>query len=134
MNTHELCTWLEKVETRAEKKLRKAETNLRFSAQPETKTSFTNGLRQFSAKNKNSLKQPLHTAIVDSSSAGVAQSGADIAGSAPPSTFNEALRLYPAISHQKPPQSRFVHQKQSTISDRILSGLPVPGLESVLKN
>ncbi len=66
MNTHELRTRPEKPETRTEKKLRKAETNLRFSAQPETKTAFTNDLHQFSLENKNSLKQPRHTTTVDS--------------------------------------------------------------------
>src|SRR6059058_4259771 len=66
MNTHELRTWAEKAETELETNLRKAEKNLRFSAQTETKTAFTNDLRQFSAKNKNSLKQPPHTTLVDS--------------------------------------------------------------------
>src|SRR4051812_21821923 len=63
MNTHELCTSLEKHETQPEIVLRKAETNLRFSAQPETKIAFANDLRKFSVKNKNSLKFPTHTKI-----------------------------------------------------------------------
>src|SRR5947208_1843293 len=75
MNTHELCTWLQKVETRAEKKLRKAETNLRFSAQPETKIVFANDLRIFSVKNKNSLKFATRTKICGRSSAGILPAG-----------------------------------------------------------
>ena len=80
MNAHELRTSLEKAETQPEIVVRprfgkrttldghltcgglgqpKAEKKLRFSAQPETKTSFTKGLRQFSAKNKNSLKESI---------------------------------------------------------------------------
>ena len=65
MNAHNLRTSLEKAETELETKLRKAEKNLRFSAQPETKIAFANDLRKFSAKNKNSVKFPTHTTIVD---------------------------------------------------------------------
>src|SRR4051812_45800365 len=63
MNAHELRTSLEKAETQPEIVVRKAEKKLRFSAQPETKTAFTNNLRQFSAKNKNSLKQSYTTIV-----------------------------------------------------------------------
>src|SRR3954463_1956755 len=65
MNTHKPRTRSEKTETQPKIVVRKAETNLRFSARPETETTFTKGLRRFSAKNKNSLRQP-HTTIVDS--------------------------------------------------------------------
>src|SRR4051794_26119473 len=123
MNTHELRTRSQKTETRTEKKLRKAETNLRFSAQPETKTSFTNDLRQFSPKNKNSLKQPPHTTIVDFCRAWPLLSHAERISSKtpaiphiPPNPISES-RVFPGCSHlcpfaffavTKPLQSRAV--------------------------
>jgi len=65
MNTHELRTQPEKSETRTEKKLRKAEKNLRFSVRTEKFLRLPTTYVDFHQKNK-ILILPLHTTIVDS--------------------------------------------------------------------
>src|SRR4051812_9064616 len=107
MNAHELRTSLEKAETqpeivvrKVEKKLRQAE-NSQFELRPRFAKRTTlagplnrgglgnsifppyQSLTSISQQKLNFLKWPSHTTIVDWSSAGVAQSGLDAAGSTP---------------------------------------------------
>src|SRR4051812_12814075 len=124
MNTHELRTSLEKAETELEKKLRKAETNLRFSAQPETKTSSTNDLRKFSARNINSLKFPTHTTTVGSSYLSLALHGL----SGPDSASRSNLRSAHFSLHGGEDKS-----EDGLLSIRAAAFLPIKNLKPNIK-
>src|SRR4051812_32475914 len=153
MNAHELRTSLEKAETqpeivvrKVEKKLRQAE-NSQFELRPRFAKRTTlagplnrgglgnsifppyQSLTSISQQKLNFLKWPSHTTIVDWSSAGVAQSGLDAAGSTPvrlePSSLgmqNPVAICQDSVSYSvyfTAPRNRFSLNAFHNISDKV---------------
>jgi hypothetical protein len=86
MNAHELRTPPEKAETRPELVVRKVEKNLRQTENSKFELRLFRVYQPLTSifqQKLKFLKQPPHTTIVDCTSAGIAQSRRDAAGSTP---------------------------------------------------